>query len=259
MKHPKHIPTVDSREPEEIDFQKGWLTLKRRWKPAISIFGAFFIITSLGVLMKSPSYTAQGKLLLRVDKTPSLTGIKTTDEEFSPLAPLTLQGNPSNTEAEILLSDPLIRETIGELNLKDEQGNTRLETEVKKQLQVKNVAGADVIQVSYTSKNPQESAAVVNQLMSIYIDNNISNNRLQTVAARKFISDQLPTAEAAVDRAEAALRKFKEGNQVVDLNQEATSTVEVIENLEKEITQTQAEIAEVNNYYQVLQIGRADV
>ncbi len=244
---------MDSREPEEIDFHKGWLMIKRRWKPAIGIFGAVFIITGLGVLMKSPSYTAQGKLLLRVDTTPSLTGIKTKDEEESPFAPLTSQGNPLNTEAEIILSDPLIQETIAKLNLKDEQGKLRLETEVKERLQVNSVAGADVMQISYTSKNPHESASVVNQLMTIYINNNISNNRLQAVAARKFIFAQLPAAEAAVDRAEAALRKFKELNQVVDLNQEATSTVKVIEDLEKGITQTQVELAEVNNYYQVLQ------
>ncbi|RUT01928.1 hypothetical protein DSM107010_64320 [Chroococcidiopsis cubana SAG 39.79] len=253
MKYPKHTTTIDSREPEEIDFQKGWLTIKRHWKPALGIFGVVFIITGIGVLMKSPSYTAYGKLLFRVDTTPFLIGIKTKDENVSPLVPLTFEGNPLSTEAEILLSEPLIRETISALNLKDEQDNARLETNLKKQFQVKNIAGADVMQISYTSKDPQESASVVNQLMSIYIKNNISANRLQAVAARKFISSQLPTSEADVVRAEMALRKFKELNQVVDLNQEATSTVKVIEDLEKAITQTQAELAEVNNYYQILQ------
>ena len=245
--------TVDSREPEDIDFHKGWLIVKRRWQPAVGIFGVVLIITGLGVLNKPPTYTAQGKLLLKIDPTPSLTGIKTKNDDFSAFVPLTSEGNPLNTETEIILSNPLIRETISELNLKDEQGNSRLETAVKSQLQVKNVPGADVMQISYTSKKPQESADVVNQLMSIYIKSNISNNRSQAVAARDFISTQLPKAEVAVDRAEAALRKFKELNQVVDLSQEATSTVGVIKDLEEQITQTQAELAEANNYYQVFQ------
>lgn len=253
MKYPKHVMTVDSREPDEIDFQKGWLIIKRRWKPAIGILGVALFVTGLGVLNKPPSYTAQGKLLLKLDTTPSLTGTKTKNEDFSAFAPLNSEGNPLNTEAEILLSNPLIQETVSELNLKDEQGNFRSEAEVKEQLQVKNVPGADVMQISYTSTNPQESANVVNQLMSIYIKSNISNNRSQAVAARDFISTQLPKAEAAVDRAEVALRRFKELNQVVDLSQEATSTVEVIKDLEEKITQTQAELAEANNYYQVFQ------
>jgi capsular exopolysaccharide synthesis family protein len=253
MKYPKQAMTVDSREPEEIDFHKGWSIIKRRWKPAVGIFGCALLFTGLGVLNKPPAYTAQGKLLLKLDSTPSLTGIKTKNEDLSAFAPLTSEGNPLNTETEILLSSPLIQETISELNLKDAQGNIRLETEVKARLQVKNVPGADVMQISYTSKNPQESAHVVNQLMSIYIKSNISNNRSQAVAARDFISTQLPKAEAAVDRAEAALRQFKELNQVVDLSQEATSIVGVIKDLEEQITQTRAELAEVNNYYQVFQ------
>ncbi|MBE8966028.1 polysaccharide biosynthesis tyrosine autokinase [Nostocales cyanobacterium LEGE 12452] len=244
---------MDSREPEEIDFQKGWLMLKRRWRSAASIFGVVIMITAFAVLKKEPSYTASGKLLLKLDATPSLTGIKTKEDGGSSFVPLSSTGNPLNTEAEVILSDPLIRKTVGELNLKDKQGKLRSETEVKKRLQVKNVAGADVMQISYTGSDPQESAAIVNKLLSIYIRNNISNNRLQAVAAGKFIFSQLPEAEAAVNQAEAALRKFKEINQVVDLSQEATSTVTDIKDLENRITQTQAELAELNKYYQVLQ------
>ncbi len=245
--------TVDSREPEEIDFQKGLLIIKRRWKPALGIFGVTLLVVGLGILTKSSSYTAQGKLLLKMDTTPALTGIETKSEDFSAFTPLTSENSPLKTEAEILLSNPLIRETIRELNLKDEQGNFRSETEVKKQLEVINVPGADVMQISYTGKNPQESAEIVNHLMGIYIKSNVNNNRSQAIAARDFIAAQLPRAEADVDRAETALRKFKELNQVVDLSQEATSTVEVIKGLEKQITQTQAELAEANNYYQVFQ------
>ncbi|WP_160295963.1 GumC family protein [Aliterella atlantica] len=204
-------------------------------------------------MTKPPSYTAQGKLLLKLDATPSLTGIQSPRENISTFTPLTSEGNPLKTETEILLSTPLIQETIRQLNLKDEQGNARAETEIQKQLQIINVPGADVLQVSYTGKNPQESAEIVNHLMSIYINNNIDNNRSQAIAARKFISAQLPIADVAVERAEAELRKFKELNQIVDLNQEATSTVEIIKNIEQQITQTQAELAEANNYYQVFQ------
>ncbi|NJR74106.1 MAG: polysaccharide biosynthesis tyrosine autokinase, partial [Scytonema sp. CRU_2_7] len=67
------------------------------------------------------------------------------------------------------------------------------------------------------------------------------------VAAGKFIAQQLPTAEASVRQAEAALRQFKEKNQIVALDEEAKSAVEIIKDLETQINQIQADLADATS------------
>ena len=53
--------------------------------------------------------------------------------------------------------------------------------------QVKSIKGADVLQLSYESKIPQEAAAVVNLVMEFYLKTNILSNRAEAVAARGLV------------------------------------------------------------------------
>lgn len=234
---------VSSIEPTDIDFQQYWFIVKRRWLPATGAFGLVLILSGLGALLQKPVYQAEGKILFKSDETPVLTGLKTEARNFTPLMQ---QGNPLKTESEVILSKPLLRKTIDTINIKDERGNLVSEELVKSQLEVKNVSGTDVLQITYNSTNPEEAAVVVNQLMIVYLENNTSINRSEAVAARKFIARELPATEAAVSRAETALRRFKEENQVVVLDQEAKSAVEAVAGLDKQITEAQASLAGIN-------------
>jgi uncharacterized protein involved in exopolysaccharide biosynthesis len=52
-------------------------------------------------------YETTGKLLLKPDDTSSLTGVGKQTRDF---APLTTEGNPSKTQSEVILSNPLLEE-----------------------------------------------------------------------------------------------------------------------------------------------------
>ncbi|WP_232731920.1 GumC family protein [Kamptonema formosum] len=234
---------MDSREALDIDFGHIWLILKRRWLPAGAVFASAVALSSLMAFLQKPVYRAEGKLLFKRDYTTSLTGVGKELSEVKP--PLTDKSNLLQTESEVIRSIPLLRETASALNLKDERGAPiDAEEIVKTRLDVKSLPGADVLLISYQGRAPEESAAVVNKLMSIYIENNIQVNRTQVAAAREFISQQLPKAEAIVLQAERALREFKEQNRVVALEEEAKSAVGVITGLENQIIRTQAELAD---------------
>ncbi len=236
---------MKSTEYIDIDLQKYWLSLKRRWLAALAVFGPVTAVSVVMAFMHKPEYEAQGKILLKINRTPSLTGV---GEELGEVdRPLADKGNPLNTEVEIIHSIPLVEQTITALNLKNENGiPPKAQTLIKKQLDVKNIGTTNILEVSYKSSNPQEAAAVVNKLMSLYVERNVLNNRAEAVAAGKFIAQQLPTAEASVSQAEAALRQFKEKNQVVALDEEAKSAVEIIKDIDSQINQTQADLADAS-------------
>lgn len=228
-------------ETVNLDLQKFWLILKRRWLPTVSAFGMTLGLTVGVVCLQKPDYEAEGKLLIKkINQTSAVTEL---GEEIGELDRVDQQSSPLKTEIEVIRSQSLVQKTIEAFNLQDEDGEPLQPKDFKKLLKLKNVVGTDVVQLIYKSDDSQEAAAVVNKLMSLYKENNVLTNRMAAMAAAEFITKQLPETNATVRQAELALRHFHERNQVVDLKEEARSAIEVLESLESKIKDTQAELA----------------
>jgi capsular exopolysaccharide synthesis family protein len=236
-----------SPNPEEdsLDLQRYWLILKRRWLPGLLTIGAVFGLTATLTHLQKPVYKAEGTLLF--NKTNRISSLSGTTEKAGELSGLTQSSNPLDTEAEILRSIPLVQKTISRLNLKNTEGKPLKVEEFLKKIKIKSIRGTDVLGISYRSTDAKEAAAVINVLTKNYLENNIRVNRAEAVAARNFISKELPTVEARVSAAERALRQFKEANGVVVLDEEAKTTVAGLSDLAAQITKTQADLAEANS------------
>ncbi|MDB9374343.1 GumC family protein [Nodularia sphaerocarpa] len=230
--------------------EKYWQILKRRGMPAILMFCSVLFLAQFAASLKKPTYVSEGKLRFRrTNTTSSLTGLGT---EIGKLDPIIAQSNPLTTEAEVIRSVPVIQRTISQINLKDNQGNLLTTKEFLQGMTVREVRGADVLQISYKDIDPQISAKVVNTLMAVYLEENIASLRAETVAASKFIEKQVPMAELVVRRAEADLANFKQKNQVITLEEEGIKAVEILADLQKQINTTQSQIANVDSQSQAL-------
>jgi polysaccharide biosynthesis transport protein len=225
---------------EEIDIQQYWLVLKRRWLIAATVFCASVGLSGLVVLRQKPQYEASGMLLFKSDRISSLTKV---GEKIGDLESLMREGNPLQTQAVIVNSQPILKEVINSLNLKDKEGKP-LDVELFKVL-VEPIVGTDVIKVSYQSNNPEMTAEVVNQVMNTYIKNNIQSNRTQVFAAGDFIRRRLPSSRRELEIATEALRRFKIQNNIVQLPQEATAAITNISNLNEQVSQNQAALADI--------------
>jgi len=239
-----------TRNIEEIDLHKHLLVLQRHWVPAVGVFVAVVSVAFLNALSLKPTYKAEGSLLIKTNHTTSLTGM---GEPLGRVESLAINDSPSDTQAKIVGSVPVIEKTITDLNLRDDQGQPLKIRNFTKKLKVEGTKGTEVLQVSYMDENPVVAAKVVNKVMQEYIRNNIEANRAETVAARKFIMEQLPATEASVKAAESALRKFKEDNKIIALQEQATATVQEISKLEEQIAQDQAQLVDATARSQKLQ------
>lgn len=229
---------------------KYWTILKRRWLATLSISIVVFGISQLATSLKKPLYVAEGKLRFqRNNSTSSMTGLGT---EIGKLVPLMEQSNPMNTEVEIIRSFPVIEKTINSLELKDDKGQALKTKLFLKNLTIKEVKGADVLQITYTDSNPKTAAQVVNELIKVYLEQNLSSRRAEAAAARKFIEKQLPQAELVMRRSESELAGFKERNKIVSLQEEATQAVEIMANLQLRMNDTQSQLANVKSQSQVI-------
>jgi polysaccharide biosynthesis transport protein len=238
------IPTIISEYEENIDFQKYWLVLKRRWLPATTIFVTVTSLFILGMLLKKSTYEAEAQLLIGTDKSSKLVGLK--DDERGQIEVLGKDSNPIATEAEIIQSRPIIEKVITQLNLKNDEGKFLNYQEIASNLEVKPIVGTDVLQVFYQNSDPKLAASIVNQIITNYVEKDTESNRAAAASARQFIKSQLPKVESTVAKAEADLSKFKTDNTIANLSQEATHNINTIKSLESEIETINADLEDIN-------------
>jgi len=242
---------VNQEEQDYIDLQQYWLILKRRWLPALLVTTSVLGLAAFVTFRQKPVYQAEGKL--RFNKNNNISSLSGLGGQIGELSGITNLSNPLDTETEVIKSHPLIQETITKLDLKDKEGEPLTYEAFLKQLQVKSIRGTDVLQLSYKSTDPKEAANVVNSLMGDYMENNVQDNTAEVRAAREFLQKEVPQVEARVVQAEVALRRFKEQNSVVALEEEAKVGVENLNNLLENITQAQAKLVEAMTRSEALQ------
>ena len=241
-------------EEETIDIKEYLRTLRRRWLPAALACGSVVTLVTLFTFLQKPVYQATGKLLLKKESGAALAGI----QGLGGLDSLTQQSSPIETEAEIIRSAEILRKTIDNLDLRDKDGkpidvNGQNGKEFSKALSVSSIPKTDLLRISFKSTDPVEAANVVNQVMQVYLDSNIIANRAEAEAARAFIQQQLPKAEADVKRLETSLRLFKEKNRTVSLPAELRVAVELVGQFEQQIITVQSQLKDVTARSQSLQ------
>jgi polysaccharide biosynthesis transport protein len=234
---------------EEVDFQKYLQVVQRRWLPLVAIFGVSLSLGCFYALSLKPSYKAEGSLMIKSNRTSSLTGVT---EDLGKIESLSQNENPLETQVKVIASNPVIEETIRSLRLKDGEGKLLSIQDFAAKLKVEGLKGSDVIQISYKDNNPQTTVDAVNSLIDTYIKLNVKANREDATAARKFLMQQLPISEEKVQKAELNLRLFKERNKIIVLQEQATSAVDTISKLENQISQAQAQLVDVNGRLQLL-------
>lgn len=228
--------------PEEINLQKYLQVLQRRWLVATGVLvssagAAAFVASRL-----SPVYTAEGQLLFQGNMTSDLTGV---GEQLGSLKAVNTQSSPLSTQAVILKSPPIMQKVIQSLKLKDEEGKPLKPEALAESLKVEPVTGTDILQLTYNSDNREEAAAILNEVIKIYRNNNREANRKQAKAALDFIETQLPLSEKEVDQAAEVLRAFRAKNQIIDFSKESEALVELLSKLDAEINTTQGELVDL--------------
>jgi succinoglycan biosynthesis transport protein ExoP len=235
-----------------IDLEQYRLILKRRRVPALIVFFLIFVTTTLTMILRKPVYIAEGNLLIKkLSSTPVLTQV---GEGVGQLQPLNeVRSSPLDTEAEILISVPMIQKTIATLDLSDEKGIPLTREQFLRRLKVSQINSADLLQVSYEDSDPKKAAEVVNTLMNFYLENNVYANRSEAKSARDFLEQQLPQAQERVNQEERALRRFKEQNNLVTpIEQQANSAETILADLDQKIIQIRSEYADINNHINAL-------
>ena len=229
---------------EQIDLQRYWLVIKRRWLPTSVVVLLCVMAAAYVALNEKSRYRAFGQVLIQGrDRSASLTGIAT---ELATQETLGRETSALATQQQLMQSTQVLERVVKNLDIKGSDGSLLAPGLLRSGLITKPLPGTNIVLITYESPNPDLAAAVVNELMEAYIEKNIETNRTEARTARLFIEAELPRAKEAVDTAAEQLRLFKVRNEIVNLEQESTATINLLEAIEHEIRGQQAELAAVS-------------
>lgn len=226
--------------PEEIDIQKYFLVLKRRWLVATGVFTACMGLAGFALISQESTYEASGKLLFQDDKTSRLTKV---GERVADLESVKRESNPLDTQALLVKSQLVKKKVVEKLDLKG--GNNEPLNPDFLQINAKPVVGTDVINVTFISPNPEMAEKIVDAVMESYKEVNIKNNRLKATAAGGFVQQQLPRTVSELSKAAEALRKFKLQNNIIELKRETSAAVDTLTRIDEELSQAQSKLADI--------------
>jgi len=118
--------------------------------------------------------------------------------------------------------------------------------------------------VSYSNRSPEIAARVANELVSLYLQENMDSRKQHAVGATKFLTDQADLLEKEIAELAGKLADFKERNadnlpQVLDLNrtimnrsQDEMQEIDArVRSIDQQLTYLDAQLAQINPVAQV--------
>jgi polysaccharide chain length determinant protein (PEP-CTERM system associated) len=105
--------------------------------------------------------------------------------------------------------EKVIRIAGMDVELKSPEDREALIARLGRQLFIKGAGGPNYYIISYTDRNPQEAARVVQALVKIFVEGSVSNQRADSEAARRFIDEQLRVYDEKLVAAENAVTEFR--------------------------------------------------
>lgn len=127
--------------------------------------------------------------------------------------------------------------------VKDVDPFTAAEEMIQNGLSVQPTKDTYVFEMSFVSKNPDISAAVVNTAADVFVDYNRELYQAEAKIAREFIDGQLQQSERALNSARAPLREFKETNRIVSIDEEVTKKIASLATFESSLEEARNKIA----------------
>ena len=241
--HRRPLPT--SRDLVAVLFRQRWVMF--------TVFATIIIAILFSGVWK-PKYEAQMKILVRRQRV---------DPVVSPQASATAQYNGNdvseediNSEVELLNSKDLLRKVVITTGLNekhgwtlghdDEQERTEIAArDLAKHLNIEPLRKTNMISVSYSSRDPQLAANVLNALSVAYTEKHLAVHRPS--GEYKFFDQQTEQYRQGLAQAQEQLTQFVKENGVVSADTERDLALHRVDEFDAEARQAQADVTENNN------------
>lgn len=174
------------------------------------------------------------------------------------------------TQYEILKSRSLAETTLEMLPTAPQDAKKRKgelpETEQKRRkidgflanLEIKPVRETTLVEVLFSSPDPERAAETVNALIDSYIDMNIQHKYAATEQASSFLTEQVETLRKEIARKENELQKYGQEKNIIALSDTETTVIDKLDELNRALTAAQIERVNKEAVYNEIRNASAD-
>jgi capsular exopolysaccharide synthesis family protein len=167
------------------------------------------------------------------------------------------------TQVFIIKSFPVLEKTAkllgwipADLSAEEIQGSPRhmpFIEELKGMVSSSQEGGTNILEISVTSSEPIQAAAVANAVAGAYREYNIQEKNKQIFETKAFIEEQLRVTEQRLKQAEEDLRALKEGYDLLSPDVQASNTLSRLFELEAEHERVRGEKEQVSAQLMTIQ------
>ncbi|TKJ40386.1 hypothetical protein CEE37_08675 [candidate division LCP-89 bacterium B3_LCP] len=113
---------------------------------------------------------------------------------------------------------------------------------LRESITVEPILDTDIIVVKVTANSSFEASYLANEIASVFYDMNLEISKGEVGEVRKFLESQLDSVKQKLAKSEDALRKYKEENKLVALDEETVKLVEQTAIFRAHLNETQTEL-----------------
>ncbi len=101
---------------------------------------------------------------------------------------------------------------------------------------------SDVLELSFTSSSPVETATMVNSAMNVYVEESTIQNRQDAESTTEFLEGERARIKQALEESEQKLKNFMDRTGIVRVDNQATSAVNRREQIQAELEEVQLDL-----------------
>jgi succinoglycan biosynthesis transport protein ExoP len=125
-------------------------------------------------------------------------------------------------------------------------------------MSIKRIPNSNLLQVSFESQDPQLAAMVVNKHLQNFIDLNYRTHYESAKRASDWLEEQLADFKSRVEKSEDARLAYERQNQIWTVSEGQDITTQKLSDLNKQLTDAQAERMKDEASYVMVQGGHVD-
>src|SRR5713226_967583 len=265
-------PVLPSQESTLREYLR--ILIKRKWM-VIAVIGGIFMAVAIASLRQTPIYEAVGRIAVNKADSNLIT--------FKDSTPVVDYYDQSDldTEVRILQSDLMALQVIRQLNLdkRPEFGGQAdqkqpnlvadpLQTDSNRvsallgsfrgNLHVTLIPNTRIIEIHYTSTDPQLAASVVNTLAATYVEQNFKTKFESTMQASDWLSKQLVDLQMKVETSQEKLVRYQKEHEIFGIDEKQNIITQKLDELNKELTAAESDRMEKEAVYRMTQTGDPD-
>lgn len=126
-------------------------------------------------------------------------------------------------------------------------------------LEVLPIRNSRLVEIKYSSPDPEPATKIVNTLAKVYIHQNLEFKFLASQEATAWLGERLKEQRAQVEAAEAALQRYREQNDAISLEDRENITVQKLADLNAAVTRAKTLRIEKEALYNQLRASQNDL